>query len=165
MDTLRASWRMQYITDSGTQDEADCIFCDYPRADNDRENLLLYRGKCCYVLLNRYPYSPGHLMVIPYRHLADLLLLTPEENQEMLNMAQKAVTALNSCMNPNGYNLGLNLGKVAGAGIDKHLHMHVVPRWNGDTNFMTVIGETRVLPEALEQTYDKVLSAWGKGCR
>ena len=112
--------------------------------------------------MNRYPYSPGHLMVIPYRHISDLLLLTPEENQEILCTAQKAVAALRSCMNPDGYNLGVNLGRVAGAGIDKHLHMHVVPRWNGDTNFMTVTGETRVLPEALEQTYDKVLSVWEK---
>lgn len=164
MDTLRASWRMQYITDSSAKDKNidNCIFCSYPTMDNNRENLLLYRGAFCFVLMNRYPYSPGHLMVIPYRHIADLLLLTPEENQELLCTAQKAVAALRSCMNPDGYNLGVNLGKVAGAGIDKHLHMHVVPRWHGDTNFMTVTGETRVLPEALEQTYDKVLSVWPK---
>ena len=110
--------------------------------------------------MNRYPYSPGHLMVIPYRHIADLLLLTPEENLEILSVAQKAVAALQCCMNPDGYNLGMNLGRSAGAGIDKHLHLHVVPRWSGDTNFMTVTAETRVLPEALEQTYDKVLAAW-----
>ena len=160
MDTLRASWRMQYIANSSAKNDDGCIFCTYPRGDNDRENLLLYRGASCYALMNRYPYSPGHLMVIPYRHIADLLLLTPEENLEILSVAQKAVAALQCCMNPDGYNLGMNLGRSAGAGIDKHLHLHVVPRWSGDTNFMTVTAETRVLPEALEQTYDKVLTAW-----
>ena len=160
MDTLRASWRMQYIANSSAKNDDGCIFCAYPEGDNDRENLLLYRGASCYALMNRYPYSPGHLMVIPYRHIADLLLLTPEENLEILSVAQKAVAALQCCMNPDGYNLGMNLGRSAGAGIDKHLHLHVVPRWSGDTNFMTVTAETRVLPEALEQTYDKVLAAW-----
>ena len=160
MDTLRASWRMQYIANSSAKNDDGCIFCAYPKDDNDRENLLLYRGASCYALMNRYPYSPGHLMVIPYRHIADLLLLTPEENLEILSVAQKAVAALQCCMNPDGYNLGMNLGRSAGAGIDKHLHLHVVPRWSGDTNFMTVTAETRVLPEALEQTYDKVLTAW-----
>ena len=160
MDTLRASWRMQYIANSSAKNDDGCIFCAYSKDDNDRENLLLYRGASCYALMNRYPYSPGQLMVIPYRHIADLLLLTPEENLEILSVAQKAVAALQCCMNPDGYNLGMNLGRSAGDGIDKHLHLHVVPRWSGDTNFMTVTAETRVLPEALEQTYDKVLTAW-----
>lgn len=162
MDILCAPWRMQYIATADAKNAETCIFCDYPRMDNDKKNLLLFRGKTCYLLMNRYPYNSGHLLVIPYRHIADLALLTPEENQELLGLAQQAILALKACMNPDGYNLGVNMGRVAGAGIEKHLHMHIVPRWSGDTNFITVMGDTRVLPEAPEKTYEKILTAWPK---
>ena len=135
-----------------------CIFCTYPAADpaQDRANLLLLRGEHAFVMLNRYPYNSAHLMIIPYRHLRDLPLLTPAECGELMALLQRLVRVLTAVYQPQGFNAGMNLGEVAGAGIAAHLHLHLVPRWAGDTNFMPVVGQTKVLPESLEQTYDRL---------
>ena len=160
MDIIRAPWRMAYI---GSDEKiTDCIFCVYPQEDNDAENLILHRGNYAFVMLNRYPYATGHLLVIPYRHTSDLTTLTVEEGAEMLELTQKSIQAIEVASKPHGYNLGMNLGKTAGAGIDAHLHLHIVPRWDGDTNFMSVTAETKVLPEALSATREKLLSVWPK---
>ena len=161
MDVLRAAWRAEYInTPRGENIQERCIFCEYPKEEKDLENLLLVRGKTAFVMMNRYPYSSGHLMVIPYRHTNDFVSLTPEESLELIRLAQCATEAMKQALRPDGYNMGINLGKVAGAGIDAHLHLHVVPRWNGDTNFMSVTAETKVLPEALSATYERLAHAW-----
>src|SRR5690349_4066618 len=138
--------------------EAQCIFCRYPAQSpaHDRANLLLLRGAQCFVILNRYPYNSAHLMIVPYRHLHDVTRLGAEEYTEMMALLQRMVAALDAEYHPQGFNVGMNLGAAAGAGIADHLHMHVVPRWAGDTNFMPVVGQTKVLPEALEQTYDRL---------
>ena len=135
-----------------------CIFCRYPAQGpaHDRTNLLLLRGAQCFVILNRYPYNSAHLMIVPYRHLHDLTRLSAEECAEMMALLQRMVAALDAEYHPQGFNVGMNLGEAAGAGIADHLHMHVVPRWAGDTNFMPVVGQTKVLPEALEQTHDRL---------
>jgi ATP adenylyltransferase len=163
MDRLFAPWRMEYILSNSddSQIKGDgCIFCDFPKLGDDEKNLILHRGAECFVILNAFPYNPGHLMVVPYRHTADLTGLKAEELAEMMSLCQKAVSVLTDVMNPHGFNLGMNLGKVAGAGIDQHLHMHIVPRWNGDTNFMPVIGEVRVISEALSSSWKRLKEAW-----
>jgi ATP adenylyltransferase len=141
--------------------EPKCIFCRYPAqaATHDRANLLLLRGAQCFVILNRYPYNSAHLMIVPYRHLHDVTRLSTEESAEMMALLQRMVSVLEAEYHPQGFNAGMNLGAAAGAGIADHLHMHVVPRWAGDTNFMPVVGQTKVLPEALEQTYDRLKAA------
>ena len=136
-----------------------CIFCDKPAEDRDAENLILHRGRTNFVILNAYPYNNGHLMVVPYRHLHRLSELTPEENGEMLSLAALMTEVLGDVSHPEGFNLGMNLGAVAGAGIADHLHLHVVPRWSGDTNFMPVVGDVKVMPEALDQVYAKLAAA------
>jgi ATP adenylyltransferase len=125
-------------------------------SSNDRENLVLYRGRSNFILLNLYPYTTGHILVTPYAHVANLDQVTPETLVEMMGLAQRLQTALRECYNPEGYNLGMNLGRCAGAGVADHLHLHLLPRWTGDSNFMTVVGETRVQPEDLFATYDKL---------
>ena len=151
---------MAYI--GSDEKKPDCIFCVYPQQKNDAENLILYRGNYAFVMLNRYPYATGHLLVIPYRHTSDLVTLTPEEGAEMLELTQESIRTIKTASKPHGFNLGMNLGKTAGAGIDAHLHLHIVPRWDGDANFMSVTAETKVLPEALSATREKLLSAWPK---
>jgi ATP adenylyltransferase len=138
-----------------------CIFCRYPAQvpPHDRANLLLLRGAQCFVILNRYPYNSAHLMIVPYRHLHDVTRLSTEESAEMMALLQRMVSVLEAEYHPQGFNAGMNLGAAAGAGIADHLHMHVVPRWAGDTNFMPVVGQTKVLPEALEQTDDRLKAA------
>lgn len=162
MDVIRAPWRMEYINDSsGHKDKNQgCIFCAYPKEDRDAENLIVARGDCAFVMMNRYPYSSGHLMVIPYRHTSDYASLTAEESLEIAKLSQHATQTLQAEMSSDGFNIGMNIGKVAGAGIDTHLHLHVVPRWNGDTNFMSVTAETKVLPEALSATWERLVKAW-----
>lgn len=157
-EQLHAPWRMEYIQQAG-QPTGTCIFCDKPREERDRDNYILYRGTHCYLILNAFPYNNGHLMVIPYQHTAELADLSVDIQTEMMQLATLAVAALRRAMLPDGFNLGMNVGRAAGAGIAEHLHLHVVPRWNGDTNFMTVLGNTRVLPESLERTWDKVRGA------
>jgi len=155
---------MSYINSASRPPEEEgmpqCFICAYIAEANDAENLVVARGAHSFVLMNRYPYSTGHLMIAPYRHTADFTALLPEEYGEIFSFAQTAVTALGTCMKPEGYNIGLNLGRVAGAGLDTHIHMHIVPRWNGDTNFMSVTAETKVLPQALSETYNQLLEVW-----
>jgi ATP adenylyltransferase len=151
---LWAPWRVDYIH-SGKED--GCFLCRIFSERNDRENLLLVRGKTCAVLMNRYPYNSGHLMVAPYRHIAGLADLTPEETLEMAALTSRAIAVLSEVMAPQGFNIGCNLGEAAGAGLKDHLHQHIVPRWAGDTNFMPVLGGPRVIPEALEATYELLL--------
>ena len=154
---LWAPWRYDYIrTADQTLSASGCIFCSIFAAADDRANLLLYRGKSCFVLLNAYPYTSGHLMVSPNRHVADLSQLDDLELLELNKLVAKSVAWTTAAYGPHGFNVGMNLGKAAGAGIPDHLHCHVVPRWEGDTNFMTPIGNVRVIPQSLEDSYDLV---------
>jgi len=133
-----------------------CILCDKPKQKDDVANYILYRADKNFVILNSYPYNPGHLMIAPYRHVANLEELTDEERREHFEIVSRSVKILREVFNPAGFNIGMNLGKIAGAGIDDHVHTHIVPRWQGDTNFMPVIADTRVMPEALTETYKKL---------
>jgi ATP adenylyltransferase len=157
-ERLWSPWRMDYIRrgDGGPAD--GCLFCDLPAAPEaeDRANHLLARGKVSFVLLNAFPYNPGHLMAAPYRHVGDYEELTAEELAEMTAFAGRAIRAMREESGPHGFNLGMNLGQVAGAGIADHLHLHLVPRWGGDTNFMPVVGQTKVLPELLDETFQRL---------
>jgi ATP adenylyltransferase len=154
-ECLPAPWRMEYIANAG-KSGGGCIFCTKPEADDDRAHYILYRGRTCFIILNAYPYNNGHLMVVPYLHTSELAALPAATMQEMMELAALAVAALRQVMCPDGFNLGMNLGHVAGAGIAEHLHLHIVPRWEGDTNFMLVVSNTRVLPEALDATWEKL---------
>jgi ATP adenylyltransferase len=155
VDRLWSPWRMQYIQ-AATEEQGGCIFCDLPPKGDDAAVLILARGDHAFVVLNSFPYNPGHVMVAPFRHTGDLEGLREEELADVDALVKRSVRALREEMEPHGFNVGMNLGRVAGAGIPDHLHTHVVPRWNGDTNFMPVVGETRVLPELLEETYRKL---------
>ena len=158
-ERLWSPWRMEYIR-RGERDQQDggCVFCDLPAADpsQDEANHLLARGEVCFLLLNAFPYNPGHLMAAPYRHVGDYEELTAGELAEMMALAGRAIRAMREGSGPHGFNLGMNLGEVAGAGIADHLHLHLVPRWGGDTNFMPVVGRTKVLPELLNETYRRL---------
>ena len=155
MERLWAPWRMTYI--KGIKKEEGCVFCVKPNQRDDRDNLLLFRGKTCFVLMNLFPYNNGHLMVIPYRHTSDFSDLDKETSGELWELLCLCKKALTNVMRPEGFNIGMNIGRDAGAGIDQHIHMHIVPRWNGDTNFMPVIGETKVISQALSETYDALV--------
>ena len=160
MDYLWTPWRYAYITSAG-KDEGKpegCIFCALTKLP-DEEAKIVYRGQHCFVILNRFPYTSGHVMVVPFAHLDELQKLPDATAQEMMALSQKMERVLRQVYTPDGINLGMNMGRAAGAGIAGHVHMHVLPRWVGDTNFMTVTGETRVLPEALEETWTKVKAA------
>ncbi len=158
MDRLWTPWRLAYVTEASVVTPA-CIFCD-ALARVDTEPLVVHRGRDVFVILNKYPYNNGHLMVVPHRHVAWLADLTSDELAEFMLLTQQAEKALTAIYNPHGFNMGLNLGKPAGAGVLDHVHLHVVPRWNGDTNFMSVVGETRVLPEELPQTAARLRAAF-----
>ena len=160
METLWAPWRMEYILRDKGEGEEPCIFCSRITQDKDKQNLILYRSSQSFVIMNRFPYNNGHLMVVPYRHCGDLLDLKEAEKNDLFALIQLSVKALNQVMQPHGFNIGMNIGKVAGAGVDDHLHFHIVPRWNGDTNFMPIISETKVVSEALDKTYDKMIIAF-----
>jgi len=134
----------------------ECILCETPEQNSDALNHILYRGGKNFVIMNRYPYNPGHLMIVPYRHIASLEELTDEELYEHFDIVSRSIKVLRQAFNPAGFNLGINIGKVAGAGIEDHIHTHIVPRWQGDTNFMPVIADVRVVPEALAETYQKL---------
>jgi len=151
-EVLWAPWRLQYILSDKDRD-AECLFCALPGEETDCENLILARGETVFAMLNRFPYNNGHLMVVPYRHLATLSGLTARESAELMSMTQACERALAACMSPEGFNVGFNLGAAAGAGIEEHLHLHVVPRWQGDTNFMPVLGGVDVIPQSLAETY------------
>ncbi len=151
---------MRYLEDVGRKaGGGGCIFCEKPKRDRDAEELILDRGKRCFALLNLYPYNPGHAMVAPYRHVGELESLEAEEWEELHRLSSRLIKAMKDNFNPEGFNVGINIGKAAGAGYDAHLHLHLVPRWVGDTNFMPVLGETKVLPETLDQTYSKIRKA------
>jgi ATP adenylyltransferase len=155
MEQIWAPWRIKYIQTAKAGVEG-CILCDKPKENNDEENYILYRGEKNFIILNSYPYNPGHLMVAPYRHVASLEELTKEEIHEHFEIVSRSVKVLGQVFKPSGFNVGINLGKVAGAGIDDHIHTHIVPRWQGDTNFMPVVSDVRIVPEALAETYDKL---------
>lgn len=157
MDRLFTPWRLAYVTEA-SRSEPGCIFCAALERI-DTEPLVVYRGRRTFVILNKYPYNNGHVMVVPHRHAGELGALDVEELAEMMSLAQLLEKALAAVYRPHGFNLGLNIGKPAGAGVLDHLHLHVVPRWNGDTNFMTVFGETRVLPEELGETAARLKTA------
>ena len=153
MDRLWTPWRLPYVT-GGTKSDG-CVFCDAQQSE-DAAALVVYRGAAAFVILNLFPYNNGHLMVVPNRHIGSLAAAGHDELCEMIELTQRAEIALTEAYSPHGMNVGVNLGKPAGAGILDHLHIHVVPRWNGDTNFMTVVGRTRVLPEELPQTAERL---------
>jgi ATP adenylyltransferase len=153
MERLWTPWRLAYV--SGGSESNACVFCS-ALTDDDAAPLIVFRGTSCFVILNLFPYNNAHLMVVPNRHVATLADATPEELRELMDLARIAEMAITEAYAPHGMNLGINLGKPAGAGVPGHLHMHVVPRWSGDTNFMTVVGHTRVLPEELPQTADRL---------
>jgi ATP adenylyltransferase len=152
-EEIWAPWRIGYILEEKPQ---GCFLCEKPAEQRDTENYILHRGEKNFLLLNTYPYNPGHLMVAPYRHVGDLEKLTPEERREHFEMVIQGVTLLKKVLSPQGFNLGLNLGRTAGAGVEAHLHTHIVPRWEGDTNYMPVLADTKVIPEALAATYHKL---------
>lgn len=153
MERLYSPWRLDYVTAASTDQPGACIFCEARRRG---DALVIHRGAHTFVILNLYPYNNGHLMVVPNRHIARLADARPEELSELMALTRLAEMALTEAYAPHGLNMGLNLGKPAGAGVLDHVHMHVVPRWNGDTNFMSVVGETRVLPEELPVTADRL---------
>ncbi len=156
MDHLWAPWRMGYVA---VEHPRGCIFCDKPAAGDDDANQILYRGDLIFIMLNTFPYNTGHLMVAPYRHTGDPLAMTPQESSELLYGIRVALESLAIAFHPEGFNIGMNIGEVAGAGYAQHLHVHVVPRWGGDTNFMAVTANTRVVPEALADTYRRLKEA------
>jgi ATP adenylyltransferase len=161
-ERLWAPWRLEYIEKaSGGPGEEGCIFVALPRQEDDRKNLILYRGRTAFVMLNAFPYTNGHLMVAPYKHTADLDELDDDELLEINQLVAKAVGWIRAAYGPDGFNIGVNLGKAAGAGIPDHIHWHIVPRWNGDTNFMTTVGEVRVLPQSLDESWDRLRQAMG----
>jgi len=156
MKRLWAPWRMEYILDE--KKHKSCLFCDVSKdkKTRDKTNLILYRGRQCFVMLNRYPYNSGHLMVVPYLHTPTFEGLSDDALFEFIKTIKKSVEILNKALSPDGFNLGLNFGKVAGAGMESHMHLHIVPRWTGDTDSMPIISEIRVMPEHLKRTYNKL---------
>jgi ATP adenylyltransferase len=153
MEIKWTPWRGQYIKSSSSEHAEGCVLCVAYEADQDAEKLVLYRGQYAYVLMNLYPYNPGHLMVAPYAHTADFANLESVAAAEIMALGQRCTAVLQAEMQPHGFNLGMNLGRVSGAGVDQHLHLHIVPRWNGDTNFMPLIGGVKLIPEAIDDTY------------
>jgi len=147
-----APWRLRYVSKASREDE--CVFCAKPAEGNDREALIVHRGERAFVILNLFPYTSGHLMVAPYDHLGRLQDIEPAVTAEMMDLAQQAIRKLEEVYNPEGFNMGVNQGRVAGAGVEGHIHLHVVPRWAGDNSYMPVIADTRVMPQSLEETYD-----------
>ena len=158
MDYLWTPWRYAYVT--GAERTAGCIFCDLPKAGDDAKTRIVHRGQHCYIILNTYPYTPGHVMIVPFAHLDELGKLAVPAAHEMTELTQKMEGVLRKLYVPDGINLGMNLGKAAGAGVEGHIHMHVLPRWVADSNFVSVVGETRVLPESLELTYQRIKGAF-----
>ena len=155
MKQLWAPWRMEYILSEIDKTDG-CIFCEFPAANEDEKYLITYRSKHCFVIMNKYPYNNGHVMVVPFAHTADLLKLSDEIMIDLQKTIQKTVQVLRNVMNPHAMNIGMNIGRTAGAGIDDHLHYHIVPRWDGDTNFMPVISATQIVSESLPVTWKKL---------
>jgi ATP adenylyltransferase len=162
LELLWAPWRLSYVKEAGKEKSRECFICkavaEHP--EGDKENLLLFKGEKALVILNRYPYNTGHLMVCPIRHTGDFLSLLPEELAEIDRLLKLSIRALKRAYNPDGFNIGLNLGKVSGGSVDTHLHYHVVPRWLGDTNFMPVTAGVKVIPQSLDESYEALKSVW-----
>lgn len=156
METMFAPWRMEYLV---CEKQEGCVFC---KCSTRCDDYIVFEGKTCFVMLNRYPYVNGHLMIIPQRHLGDISELTMEERSEIFALLDTSVKVLRDAMKPNGFNVGMNLGKAAGAGIAEHVHVHIIPRWEGDTNFMSVVGHVRVVPEDLATTAEKLAPLFRK---
>ncbi|MCI0496486.1 HIT domain-containing protein [candidate division KSB1 bacterium] len=159
MDTLWAPWRIEYIKQAK---EPGCIFCTKPAQRQDKENFILYRGKTSFVIMNFYPYNNGHLMVVPFRHTSDITELNRDERLEMMDLLSACKEILKAAVSPHGFNIGMNLGEVAGAGVKDHLHFHIVPRWNGDTNYMPICGHTKVVSEGLMETWESLKKSFDK---
>jgi ATP adenylyltransferase len=157
MEQMWAPWRIKYIQ---MERPEGCILCEKPKENKDSQNYILFQGDKNFVILNSYPYNPGHLMVVPYRHVANLEELTKDERQEHFELVSRSIKVLRRVFEPGGFNIGINMGKAAGAGIDDHFHTHIVPRWQSDTNFMPVLADVKVLPEALADTYKKLKGKW-----
>ena len=155
MEKMWAPWRLEYIQNADKKTEG-CIFCDKPKQETDKENLIVHKDEHCFIILNKYPYNNGHLMVVPYEHKSDILDLSDTVLLNIQKVIQKAIKALKNTMEPHGFNIGVNMGRPAGAGIADHIHYHIVPRWHGDTNYMPVLAETKVVSEALDQTWEKL---------
>ncbi|MCG9895626.1 MAG: HIT domain-containing protein [Fimbriimonadaceae bacterium] len=158
-EQLWAPWRFDYVSKVDSQPQGGCIFVDLPAQDNDRENLILHRGETAFVMMNAFPYTGGHLLVAPYRHVSDLLQLNDQELLEINRLLAECTRWLTHAFSPDGFNIGVNLGRAGGAGIPSHVHWHVVPRWSGDTNFMTATAGTRVIPLGLDRAYELILEA------
>jgi ATP adenylyltransferase len=162
MDYLWTPWRYQYMAQAAAGQQPECIFCDAVKRNQDAETLIVHRAKKAFVILNRFPYTSGHIMIVPYAHVAELQLCEPGALAEMMELAQRFESIFRADYKPDGMNLGMNLGRAAGAGVTGHLHLHMLPRWIGDSNFMTVTGETRVHPEELKTTYERLSRALAK---
>ncbi len=160
MKRLWRPWRIKYILSPKPQ---NCVLCEKIADNKDRENYILYRGLKGCIMLNLYPYNSGHLMVVPFRHVPSLEDLDEEELLDFIKLTVKGIEALRRALNPEGFNIGINIGKVAGAGIEDHVHLHIVPRWGGDTNFMPIMAETKIIPELLEQTYERLVGHFKEG--
>ena len=162
METMWAPWRSEYINKNNDPDKPKnvCVFCDALTTTDDRERHIIYRGEYAFVILNKFPYNNGHMLVMPKRHISRPDMMTDAERYEMMNLIVKAQSVLYQVYNPHGVNIGANIGEAAGAGIAQHMHFHVLPRWNADSNFMTTVANTRVIPESLEDTWTKIRNAW-----
>jgi ATP adenylyltransferase len=156
MQQMWTPWRISYIR---REHRPGCIFCDMLDTEDDRTQLILHRSELAFLVLNKYPYNNGHLMAVPYRHMDTVEALTPEESVDMMSLVSLGVRALRRTSNPEGFNIGINIGKIAGAGVVDHVHIHVVPRWGGDTNFMPVLADVRLIPQDLGETYDELKAA------
>ena len=154
MKQLWAPWRMEYVK---SEKSDECIFCSLPKANDDTKNYILHRGQSAFIIMNIFPYNSAHIMVSPFRHIGCLTAQNDEEIKEMNDLTRRSIEIFRAVINPEGFNVGYNIGKAAGAGYDEHIHCHIVPRWTGDTNFMPVLGETKVHPEHLKTTYKKLL--------
>src|SRR3954469_10169996 len=148
-----APWRLAYVKDASKDNAEECIFCAKPQSDDDASNLIVHRGEKAFVILNLFPYTNGHMMIAPYEHVGAIEEIDPQTTAEMMALAQRGIRILEDVYAPQGYNVGFNQGRVAGAGVEHHIHMHVVPRWGGDTNFMPVLADTRVMPQALGDSF------------
>ena len=155
MKVVWAPWRMEYVGSDQTNE--GCIFCPGNDRTQDEKRLILYRGEWSIVLMNRFPYNNGHLLIAPLRHSSSFDSLSPDEKLDLFNMVERSMSVLREVMDPAGFNIGMNVGKVAGAGVEDHMHFHIVPRWSGDTNYMTVLGEVRIIPEHIQATHEKLL--------
>lgn len=157
MDRLWSPWRAKYVASGLDSESGKCVFCEIGRSpEDDAKNYVVHRSRHCYAILNLYPYVTGHLLVVPYQHIGDLASASKAITDELMDLTKRSQEALRSAYAPPGFNLGMNLGAAAGAGIANHIHMHVLPRWGGDTNFMTTVAEARVIPEGLDQTYSRL---------